>query len=400
MKAVLFVDDDENVLSGLRRMLRGFRDQWVMDFVASGAEALHYLAQREADVVVTDLRMPGMNGLELLKHLNSHYPHIVRIILSGQSDEESTIRAAGVAHQYLSKPCDTETLKATIVRCCALQDRLSNQSLKNIVAGMNSLPSPSTHYQELLWTLNLPEPSMRDISEIVAQDAAMTAKVIHLVNTSFFGLQRRITDPFEAMTYLGLKTVRALVLSAGVFSQFEGAIGREFVDTFMEHSLAVAGLAKQMATDVRADVQFENDVHLAGLLNDVGKLILAENFTTRYAALLERHNGFGHDLCEEERQEFGADHAALGAYLMALWGLPSTVVEAIAFHHQPATCRIKTFSAVAAVHIADVFANSRERPESTPNGQLDYGYLTEIGIAGKLDRWEADSLSPQAVSVT
>jgi len=150
MKAVLFVDDDENVLAGLRRMLRGFRDQWIMDFVASGAEALHYLAHREADVVVTDLRMPGMNGLELLKHLNSHYPHIVRIILSGQSDEESTIRAAGVAHQYLSKPCETETLKATIVRACALQDRLSNQSLKNIVAGMNSLPSPPTHYQELV----------------------------------------------------------------------------------------------------------------------------------------------------------------------------------------------------------------------------------------------------------
>jgi len=225
----------------------------------------------------------------------------------------------------------------------------------------------------------------------------MTAKVIHLVNTSFFGLQRRITDPFEALTYLGLRTVRALVLSAGVFSQFEGIIGRDFVDDVMDHSLAVAGVAKRLASEERIDVHFENDVYLSGLLHDVGKLILADNFTVRYAQLLDRQSAGSGDLCSEERLEFGADHAALGAYLLALWGLPGAVVEAVAFHHLPAICRIKDFSAVAAVHVADVLVRNRECSDTVPARQLDQAYLTEIGVANKLDGWAADSLLPEAV---
>src|SRR6188768_1707511 len=114
LENVLFVDDDLNVLSGLKRMLRSLRHEWAMEFVNSGDAALAFMAEHPIDVVVSDMRMPGMDGAELLREVSARHPGVIRIVLSGESNQESLMKVAGIAHQYLSKPCDTDTLKATV----------------------------------------------------------------------------------------------------------------------------------------------------------------------------------------------------------------------------------------------------------------------------------------------
>src|SRR4051812_21162295 len=235
---VLFVDDEVKILEGLKRLLRSFRDQWNMQFVSSAEEALAYMAAHPGDTLVTDMRMPGMDGCQLLQATMSQWPHIVRIVLSGQSDREILLKAAGLAHQYLNKPCDPELLKSTIQRAHALREFSVNETLKRLVSKMTSIPSLPGNYQEIMVELNQPEPSLKVIGEIMTRDAAMTAKVLQLVNSAFFGLPRRVTDSTQAVTLLGLHTVNGLVLSACVFSQFDQQECEGFsVDEFVLHSL-------------------------------------------------------------------------------------------------------------------------------------------------------------------
>ncbi len=106
----MFVDDEPRVLEGLKRMLRPKRNEWQMTFVGSAQAALDALKAEPCEVVVTDMRMPGMNGAELLEVVQREYPDTIRLILSGQAETESVMKALGVSHQFLSKPCDAEIL--------------------------------------------------------------------------------------------------------------------------------------------------------------------------------------------------------------------------------------------------------------------------------------------------
>ena len=144
-KRILFVDDEPNVLSGLRRMLRSMRREWFMAFAHSGLEALAMLDDTPFDIVVTDMRMPGMDGAALLKQVMHRHPKTVRIVLSGQADREEILRAVGPIHQYLSKPCDAETIKATLTRACALDGLLPDDHLKELISKMETLPSLPSH---------------------------------------------------------------------------------------------------------------------------------------------------------------------------------------------------------------------------------------------------------------
>jgi len=112
-KRVLFVDDEPRILDGRRRMLRSMRHEWKMSFAETGQEALAILANQPFDVVVVDMRMPGMDGVQLLSEVRKRH-QIIRIVLSGTADREAILRAVGLAHQYLSKPCDAETLKSVL----------------------------------------------------------------------------------------------------------------------------------------------------------------------------------------------------------------------------------------------------------------------------------------------
>src|SRR5216683_1384998 len=227
-KRILFVDDEVNVLQGLRRMLNPMRHEWEMVFVESGQEALALLAQAPCDVIVSDMRMPGsdmrmpgMDGTQLLTQVMERFPLTVRIILSGYADSAMILKAVGPVHQYLAKPCDAATLQLTIARACALRSLLADPTLQGLVAGMQTLPSLPTLYLEVLEAVQDPQGSLERVGDIMSRDISMTAKMLQLVNSAFFGLRRHVSNPGEAVKLLGLDTIKALILSMQVFSRFD-----------------------------------------------------------------------------------------------------------------------------------------------------------------------------------
>src|SRR5579872_4509989 len=206
MKRILFVDDEPKVLDGLKRMLYTFRRDWEMVFVTSGQEALTQLSSSNFDVVITDVRMPEMNGIELLAEVRERHPQVVRMVLSGAADQELTISSVTVAHQYLAKPCEATRLRETVDRALNLRVMLEDPALQKVVSRIHSLPSIPTVYRQLMEAVQSPDTTPKEIGGIVAQDVAMTAKVLQLVNSSFFGTTRQITRPTEAVIYLGTST--------------------------------------------------------------------------------------------------------------------------------------------------------------------------------------------------
>lgn len=388
-KTVLFLDDEDRILQGLRRMLRHMRKEWEMLFAESPGEALQMMDAQPVDVVVSDMRMPVMNGVAFLGSVKEQHPGTARIILSGHSDEDLTLRSVKIAHQYLAKPCDAETLKATVARACSVRDLLNNAAIQEVLSGMDTLPSLPTLYTRIMEELQSPDASVQKIGTIVAADPAMTAKLLQVVNSAFFGLRRRVSDPAQAVNFLGLDTVKSLVLAVGIFSQFAPSKIKTFsMDQLWSHSVRTANLARTIAKQETENKQIREDAFLAGLLHDTGKLVLVSSYPEDYdRALAACRNGQG-SLWVAEREVFGSSHAEVGAYLMGLWGLPDPIVAAIAFHHHPSQFAGQDFHPLTAVHGADVLEHESQGGAGAEwQNRLDPAYLTQLRLADHVEPW-------------
>ena len=382
-KHLLFVDDEPMVLKGLQRSLRSMRREWEMTFVSSGAEALAVMGKQAVDVVVSDMRMPEMDGAQLLECVKQDYPQVVRIILSGQLDREMILKSVRLAHQHLSKPCDAVLLKEALAKTFALNDILAHAGLKKIVAGIDALPSMPTICMEVMEEVQSADASIQKVADIIARDLGMAAKILQMVNSAFFGLCRRVGDIRDAVKLLGLDAIKALVLSVNVFAAFEKEkLGLLDFEGLWQHSLATGGFARHI---MRAAGQPRDEVDaafLAGMLHDIGKLILAVNFGSEYQKVIQAPPSETCADWEREQAAFGASHAEIGAYLMGLWGLETVLLAAIAFHHNPGQSQIGEFGPLAAVHLADMF------DRQTPVGEDgDADYLQTIGVQHRVAEW-------------
>jgi HD-like signal output (HDOD) protein/CheY-like chemotaxis protein len=389
---VLFVDDETNVLHGLARMLRPLREKWDMAFASGGEEALELLGQESFDVIVTDMRMPGMDGSRLLEQVMKLYPHMVRIVLSGHSDRAMILRSVGAAHQYLAKPCDAGLLVSTVERALSLQELFSTPRVKALVAGLGSLPSLPSLYKQILAELQAPEPSPQKVGEIVARDVAMTAKILQLVNSAFFGLFREVRHPVEAVRYLGIETIKALVLSLHLFEELQPAPLENFcAERLWEHSFQVARAAKRIAWGETQDPPVSEAAFTSGLLHDAGRLLLATSLPERYGLLLNKAREDREMVWQAELAELGASHAEVGAYLLGIWGLPQDIVEATAFHHCPSKSPTHPggFPAAAAVHVAETLLQDPEEAFLEDwKACMDQDYLMVLGRLERLPDWE------------
>lgn len=204
-RGILFVDDEPVLLDGLKRMLHGMRDRWEMIFAVSAEAALEILKSKPVDVVVTDVRMPGMDGVQLLSRVRDLYPQIVRIILSGTNDKDIIFKSIGSAHQYLSKPCEPETLRTTIARACTLRGLLDDKSLVSVISSIESLPSIPALFEEVVEEVNSPNGSLNRVGEIISRDVGMSAKILQIVNSSFLGCPNMSQPRSEQLIFLGWK---------------------------------------------------------------------------------------------------------------------------------------------------------------------------------------------------
>ncbi|HLJ96549.1 MAG TPA: response regulator [Gemmataceae bacterium] len=389
MLNVLFVDDEPKVLDGLRRMLRPLRREWDMAFAGGGREALAMLQQNRFDVIVSDVRMPEMNGVDLLHQVREIAPHTVRIILTGQSSQEALLKAVRVAHRQLSKPCDPEVLREAVRRSCALRQLLGQSTLLTLALRLETIPSLPSQYFEVVRELESSESSLQKVGQIVAKDAGMSAKILQMIRSAFFCQRTRELSPEEAVVYLGAETTKLLVLAANIFSHFEPALVQSFpLDALWAHSQATSQLAKLLAKTEQAEPLAVAHAAMAGLLHDIGKLILAGYLPDQYRSVLIHAREERILLHDAERQIFGATHAELGAYVLGLWGLPEGIVEAVAWHHNPDHCPETAFSPLTAVHVASALLHEGV-PETAwgPWAPLCNTYLNRLELAGRLEAW-------------
>ena len=328
---VLFVDDDPNVLVEVGRMLTDESTGWEMKFASQASDALDAASREEFDVIVSDLRMPGIDGISLLGQLRERQPQAARVILSERTDQSLAIRCAAVAHQLLVKPCRPADLRDRIERASNIQNRISNPLLRSVFAGTNALPSPSSTIIALNAALSDPDVDLDKVAHLVEGDVAIAAKLLQLVNSSFFGLPRRVPTIREAVAYLGFNNIRGLLAAGEILDSLgNNACDDSLLVAVQERASHVLSLAQRLAG---GRTHQDSDLMVGALLHDVGIIALAALLPELWSqVMLEVGRGTLFD--DAERSVVGVGHSDIGSYLLSLWGLPYSVVEVVVCHHR------------------------------------------------------------------
>lgn len=365
---LLFVDDEPNVLQGLRRMLRPMRKDWDMDFVTGGESALQAMASGQVDVVVTDMRMPGMDGAKLLDATAERHPALIRMVLSGQCEEEATCRLIRTSHQFHSKPCDGDALTGSIRRAIALKERLKNTDCSDLATGVQALPSPAPLVADLMSALAESEPEVATIGALVAQDMALTAKLLQLSNSAYFTVPQAVVDPARALRLIGTERLRVLLADYGLASSVAPADPHfAGLQCMWQTSRACSALARRIAKEAGLDPA---DIELAAvgaLLHNIGALVLA------------RHDKA---VCAGEPE--------FGAYLCGLWGLPAPLVDMLADQHDPAGT--EATPATSVVRITARLMEAATQPNgNTASQAIPGGDLSGLDVAARWPAWQAQT---------
>jgi HD-like signal output (HDOD) protein len=262
---------------------------------------------------------------------------------------------------------------------------MQNDALKCVVSNLSSLPSLPEQYQKIMQELQSEEPSVQKVAEIIESDVAMSAKILQLVNSAFFGLARHLSSPADAAMYLGVDVIKSLVLTTGVFSQFDDSkIDLECLKSIWNNSNQVGSLAKQIFLEETADKTSADYALMGGLLANVGKLVIAANFPEQFLQITQTETTNERPEWHVEGDIVGHSHAEIGAYLIGIWGLPNPVIECVAYHHVPADCIEAGFTPLTAVHAATAIVDANGGND-LPG--LDEDYIAKLSLTAKVPEW-------------
>ena len=363
-KTVLLVDDEPNVIFAIRRLLR--KEGWNLLAAKSGQEGLQIMRDRAVDVVVSDVRMPMMDGPTFLGRVKELYPETIRIILTGYADRDALSRAFAEAdiHEMISKPWEDEELKSILRDAVARSDPgdpASTLRLPRVINEIGSLPAVPHVYAKVreLIVERAQEISAAEVAGLIERDPAMSARILQIANSAFFGQRRQIDTLSRAIVVLGMDMVETLVLSTGVFHSFETKPLEGFTQQDLwKHSLACGMVAKHLAEQVGANPKRQEAAMLIGSLHDMGKLVLLQYVHSRYAGVVRQARASHVEITEAERAEFGASHAEVGGYLADSWNLPSQIGEAIRWHANPAGCEDQDQELAYLIYVSDFLVHS------------------------------------------
>jgi HD-like signal output (HDOD) protein/ActR/RegA family two-component response regulator len=347
---VLFVDDEPAVLRAMARLMRGLRNDIESVFVENGTEALAHLAQSPFDVVVADIRMPKMDGAELLSEVQRRFPRVLRIVLSGHADIGAARRAISIAHHFLLKPCDATSVREVIIRAIGLRTLLEDRELLSLVSGMRDVPARPQTYTELSRLLAMPETTSRDIARLISRDGALSVAFLKIVNSTFSPPMQRALTLEAAVSYLGLTRLRAKIFAAAATTTLAARAERHGYDLALNETRAL--LCAHLAAALVHDRQTSDEAFAAGLLHNVGDLmLLAEGSEVHlHARAHAKQRGIASHAAERELGS--VSHAHVGAYLLGQWGLPYSIIEAIARQHQPLATPHTALDVVDAVYVS------------------------------------------------
>lgn len=390
MKKILFVDDEPAILDGLQDALRKHRRRWDMTFACGGEAAITEMSSKCYDAVVSDVRMPGVGGVDVLQYAKDKHPKTIRIALTGFADEKSTIKLTALAQRYLTKPCAIDDLDDAITRDSGLIEAFDNPYVQELAGGAGRLPASDNARKLLLDKLNSTEGSVEDVADIIEEDLALTAKILQLANSSFFRRQTSVSSARHAVSYLGVDVIRSLVLADQLFERSEEIPKMDYfdIDALRRHSLMTSTIAREIApkTDIATVAM------TAGLLHDVGKIVIALQKPEIIGSLVNVSGGAPYEWVDSatERDIIGCTHAEVGGYFLNLWGVPTSIVEAVTFHDDPAAVFTREFDAVGVVHMSNYLAHwgaSKDGGEAVEN-KLDREYMKNVKMADNEELWK------------
>lgn len=362
---ILFVDDSIHVLNSLRLNLRTKRQVWDMTFACGGIEAVQKLETEPFDVLVTDLRMPELDGAELLRIAHERYPHMARIVLSGYAEENSALKNMALSHHYLGKPCNTEVLIKTINDLLPYQDVALSPEMRKLISGLQSLPALSETYAEFQSALTDVNVSIRELSDIIEKDMAMVATVLRVANSPYFAARSRISSVEYAIQLLGIRTLRSIMITRQLFSKLDQSINPEFsFSKLWDHSIRVAGLTHIISEQEKVPQIICDNCFIAGMLHDIGKLILCVLMPKEFnmvLKILQTDTEKNHTI---ENQILGVSHADIGAYLMYKWGFEQEQIKAVLYHHSEQITKENTSSSIFITHIANIIDHELNESEN------------------------------------
>jgi HD-like signal output (HDOD) protein len=379
-RRILFADDEPAVLQGLRGVLRTQRHEWDMAFAVGGPAALEELKKSTFDVVITDMRMPIVDGAEVLRQTKELQPRAVRIVLSGQTDAETAMKSVFTAHQFLAKPCDVEKLRSVVKRACDLHSLITADRLQALAGDVSVLPAAPQTYLAISQALANPNCRINEVAGLVEREPALCAKVLQVVNSAFFGLPRAVSSITQATNYLGTLALRNLALAmetVAASSRAKLKLSNAELRAFQVNALFTGLVGRRWFA---GDRRKADEAFVAGMLRDMGHLVLAAQGP---AAVPDP-----------------SSHASLSAYLLGLWGIPHNVLEPVAFHEQPERVEHDTLEVVDVVHLADRIASEHApSPFQSLPAPLDEGRLVRLGASlEQIQQLRADA--PQLLTHT
>lgn len=390
-KCILFVGLDLEPFLNLPDQLTAPEDEWEIVLAASGKEAFRHLARHSFDAAVVDLALADIEGARVLEELKQNHQPTFRIAYAAASSEPHRMKQWGAEHHLLIKPCTPRILHELLKRAFTFSLWLPDKVLHGLVTNLQLIPSPPSFYNEVIRELNSPSGSLEAVGQIIARDPAMTAKVLQMANSAAFGLQQKVTDAGTAVMYLGVETVKSLILLAHTFSYFEGFKQTDFaLQPLWNHLFATAQCARRIAQEEGFRASLQSKAFTAGLLHDLGKLVLAVNLPVPFGQAVRIARNHQVALWKIERDLLGASHGEIGAALLGIWGLPDDIVEAVAWHHEPTRGSNPELCPLTVVHAANVLAHeTRKDSQGLPAPEFDLEYLNGFGLADRLPAWRA-----------
>jgi HD-like signal output (HDOD) protein len=389
-KRICFVGFSGLDLELLQSALLRVAGIWDCEFFTDGPAALVALGAGDVDGVVAKAGKSSIDSAEFMHQAAARQPRALRIIVGDLIEQELIINCIGATHQFISEPCKPQDLISAIQRGMALDAFMSSDQIRALAPKLRRMPSLPSAYFEVLKQVESSSATIQSVGEVILRDPALTARLLQMANSSAFALAQKVTDPMDALSWLGLDTVKSLVLCLQVFAQDDAAKQSGIsLDELWEHSVVVAKMAHDITLFQTGDKLLASDALTAGLLHDVGRIVIASNLPKEYAETVKVAKEQKRPLHVQEAAQFGVHHAQIGAYLMGLWGMPAALVEAVALHHTPSRTPAKDFSLLTAVHVADVFAHENEEGRSElVLPKLDPIYLSALGLDGKPEIWK------------
>ena len=313
----------------LDQALDGVEDDWSWAHAGSAAAAIEKLqGTQRFDVVVSDLALVGS---EWLNEVAERSPVSARLVLMDTHESAPALAAAAIAHQCLGKPYSADRLQSALASASRWRSHAGQSQIYDQLTRLRTVPTlPRTH-RELMQELQAEEPNLAVIAEIVADDPAMSAKLLQLINSPYFGVREEITNIKQAVLLLGLDLLRDLSTSYAVFQAFTGQVEESLLEHLWRESHVVAALVDRLSRHLELEGAVRGDLRVAAFIHEIGRLALLALDVRAYAPCIDME---GEALIAAERERYGIDHAMAGAYLLSLWGLPERLVQCVYHHHR------------------------------------------------------------------